>query len=174
MKAVLPQTFFNRDATTVAKELIGCYLVTPRGRFMITETEAYDGCEDLACHASKGRTPRTEVMYGEGGHIYTYLIYGMYWMLNIITGPKDYPAGVLIRGIEGVNGPGRVTMKLGIDKSFYGKKLGKETGLWIEEGEKIPDNRIEATARIGVDYAGPIWAKKEWRFVLRSLADETS
>jgi DNA-3-methyladenine glycosylase len=167
MNKILPQTFWNRDVKKVAEDLIGCYLVRDGERYMITETEAYDGCDDLACHAAKGRTPRTEVMYGEGGHIYTYLIYGMYWMLNIVAGEKDYPAGVLIRGIEGVSGPGRVTKKLKIDKSFYGKKLGKEIGLWIEEGEKIPKSKIKKTARIGVDYAGPIWAKKEWRFVLR-------
>lgn len=167
MNTPLPQSFFNRDVKKVAEELLGCYLVTKNGRHMITETEAYDGCDDLACHASKGRTTRTEVMYGEAGHIYTYLIYGMYWMLNIVTGQKDYPAAVLIRGVEGINGPGRVTKKLGINKNFYGKKLGKETGLWIEAGEKIPKNRIEKTARVGVDYAGPIWAKKEWRFVIK-------
>jgi DNA-3-methyladenine glycosylase len=167
MNQILPQSFFNRDVKKVAEELLGCYLVRDGERHIITETEAYDGCEDLACHASKGRTPRTEVMYGEAGHIYTYLIYGMYWMLNIITGPKGYPAGVLIRGIDGVSGPGRVSKKLAIDKNFYGKKLGKETGLWIEKGEKIPKDKIEKTARVGVDYAGPIWAKKEWRFVVK-------
>lgn len=167
MNKILPHSFFQRNVVKVAEDLIGCYLVRDGERYMITETEAYDGCDDLACHASKGRTPRTEVMYGEGGHIYTYLIYGMYWMLNIITGPKDYPAGVLIRGIEGIHGPGRVTKKLKINRSFYGKKLSKETGLWIEKGEKIPKNKIEKTARVGVDYAGPIWAKKEWRFVLK-------
>lgn len=167
MNRILPQSFFNRDVKKVAEDLIGCYLVRDGKRYMITETEAYDGCDDLACHASKGRTPRTEVMYGEGGHIYTYLIYGMYWMLNIITGPKNYPAGVLIRGIENIHGPGRVTKKLKIDKGFYGKKLSKETGLWIEKGIKIPKNKIAKSTRIGVDYAGPVWAKKEWRFLLR-------
>ena len=167
MNKPLPQSFFNRPVVTVAKDLIGCYLVRNDERHMITETEAYDGCDDLACHASKGRTKRTEVMFGPPGHMYVYLIYGMYWMLNIITGKEGYPAGVLIRGIEKVSGPGRVTKKLGITGALHGKKLGEESGVWIEEGIKIPKNKIEKTARIGVDYAGPIWAKKEWRFVLK-------
>ncbi len=171
MNRRLPHSFFNRPVVDVANDLIGCYLVRAidgkEERYMITETEAYDGCEDLACHASKGRTARTEIMFGEAGHIYIYLIYGMYWMLNIVTGEKNYPAAVLIRGVEGVNGPGRLTKKLQINKSLNGKKLGIETGLWIEAGEKIPKSRIEKSARVGVDYAGPIWAKKEWRFVLK-------
>jgi DNA-3-methyladenine glycosylase len=167
MKTVLPQSFFNRNVLKVAENLLGCYLVREGQRSMITETEAYDGCDDLACHASKGRTKRTEIMFGEAGRMYIYLIYGMYWMLNIVTGPKDHAAAVLIRGIEEANGPGKLTKKLKITGKLNGKKLGSASGIWIERGKKIPKNKIEKTARIGVDYAGPNCAKKEWRIVLK-------
>ena len=104
MKKPLSQSFFNRHVLKVAYELIGCYLVrkieNKIERYMITETEAYDGLEDLACHASKGRTKRTEIMFGPAGHAYIYFVYGIHWMLNITTGPVDYPAAVLIRGID--------------------------------------------------------------------------
>ncbi len=172
MNRILTQSFFQRNVVEVAEDLIGCYLVreidNKEERYVITETEAYDGCEDLACHASKGRTTRTEVMFGEAGHIYIYLIYGMYWMLNIVTGEKDYPAAVLIRGVEDVNGPGRLTKRLQINKNLNGKALGKESGLWIEKSDKDLVRTIEKSARVGVDYAGPIWAKKEWRFILKN------
>jgi DNA-3-methyladenine glycosylase len=167
---ILQPTFFNRSSLTVARELLGCYLVREINgkieRYMITETEAYDGEKDLACHASKGRTPRTEVLYGAPAHFYVYLVYGMYWMLNVVTGPKDYPAGVLIRGVEGASGPGRLTKKLRITGTLMGKPAQKSSGLWFEMGEKIPAKRIQKTVRVGIDYAGPVWAKKEWRFVI--------
>ncbi len=134
---------------------------------MITETEAYDGEKDLACHASKGRTGRTDIMFGPAGYIYIYLIYGMYWMLNIVTGKEGHAASVLIRGVENVHGPGRVTKLLQITNKLNKKELGKESGLWIEAREtKITSSKIKKTKRIGVDYAGPIWAEKEYRFVL--------
>ena len=168
MNTLLPQSFFNRSAVVVARELLGCYLVRKNERYLITEAEAYEGHDDLASHASRGRTVRTEIMFGHPGFIYIYLIYGMYWMLNIVTGEKGHPAAVLIRGVEGISGPGKLTKKLGITKSLNGKKLGKESGLWIEKGlRKIPAKNIEKTARIGVDHAGPVWAKKEWRFVIK-------
>ena len=118
MSQVLKQEFFNRDTVQIAEDLIGCFWVREQNgiseKYMITETEAYDGIEDKACHASKGRTKRTEVMFGPSGHLYVYLVYGMHWMMNIVTGPTDYPAAVLIRGVEGTIGPGRVTKKLKI------------------------------------------------------------
>ncbi len=170
-KNPLPHSFFNRPVLEVAQDLIGCYLVRKRRnkieKYMITETEAYDGHLDLACHASKGRTKRTEIMFGEAGHAYVYFVYGMHWMLNIVTGPKDYPAAVLIRGIENLHGPARVTKKLGIAGILNGKKLGRSTGLWVEKSDKaIAKNSIKRTPRIGVDYAGPTWSKKKYRFVL--------
>ncbi len=167
---ILPYSSFNRPVTKVAEDLIGCHLVRKIGKstekFLITETEAYDGEKDLACHASKGRTKRTEVMFSDAGHIYIYLIYGMYWMLNIVTGPKDYAAAVLIRGIEGASGPGKLTRKLKVDKKLNGKLLGKEGGLWIEPRDLNFNGKIIKSPRVGVDYAGPIWSKKNWRFIL--------
>jgi DNA-3-methyladenine glycosylase len=98
----------------------------------IVETEAYEGIHDLASHSSKGRASRTEVMFGPAGCVYVYRIYGLHWMLNVVTGPESEAAAVLIRGFEGLNGPGRVTAALGIDASFYGKEARPETGLWFE------------------------------------------
>ena len=134
---------------------------------MITEVEAYDGERDLACHAAKGRTARTEILYGAAGHWYVYLCYGMHEMLNLVVGPSDWPAAVLIRGVEGVVGPGRLTKALGIDRRLNARAVRPETGLWIEDRRTPESNRrIGATPRIGVDYAGKIWAAKRWRFIL--------
>lgn len=167
---ILSRNFFNHPTLTVAKELIGAYLVRETDgqieRHMITETEAYDGPQDLACHAARGRrTKRTEVLFGEAGIIYIYFTYGMHWLLNIVTGPKEFPAAVLIRGIDGTNGPARLTKKLRLDGTFHGKALGKETGLWIEKSANVNEKLIQATPRIGIDYSGPIWSKKKYRFV---------
>lgn len=167
----LPFSFFNRSAIDAAHDLLGSYLVRKIDgkieRHMITETEAYEGPLDQASHAFRGRTKRTEIMFGPPGYIYVYLIYGMYSMLNVVTGPKDHPAAVLIRGIKGCNGPGRLTKKLSIDRELNGKILGPESNLWIEAGEKIDEKRIIKTPRVGIDYAGPIWSQKEYRFVLQ-------
>lgn len=167
----IPYSFFNRPSLTVARELIGCHLVRRHHskieRYMITETEAYTGPHDLACHASRGETPRTTIMFRSAGHIYVYFTYGMHWLLNIVTGPIGYPAAVLIRGIEGATGPARLTKKLGISKMENGKMLGTAAGLWVEESRApIPPRRIKRTPRIGVAYAGEIWANKKYRFVL--------
>jgi DNA-3-methyladenine glycosylase len=168
---ILPHSFFQRKTLIVAKDLLGKYLVRNIDgkivREKITEVEAYIGPHDLASHSSKGRTKRTEAMHASGGTIYVYFIYGMYHMLNIVTETKDYPAGILIRGTEKVSGPGRVAREFKIDKNLYGKPLGKITGLWIEEGEKISPKDILKTPRIGIDYAGA-WAKKPYRFVLKA------
>jgi DNA-3-methyladenine glycosylase len=169
---MLTLAFFNRPTIKVAEDLIGCSLARKHGRqierFMITETEAYDGWKDKASHASRGKTKRNEIMFDSAGHIYVYFTYGMHWMLNIVTGPKNYPAAVLIRGVKGSRGPALLTKKLGIDGKLNGKKLGRASGLWIERPtKKIPQNMIKRTARIGVDYAGPLWAKKKWRFIAK-------
>ncbi len=115
----LSRDFFTRDVLVVAPELVGKSMAvnlpgSAAVRYMITEVEAYRGSEDLACHASKGRTPRTEIMYSNGGHLYIYLIYGMYWMLNVVTGEENNPQAVLIRGLKEFKGPGRLTKSLGI------------------------------------------------------------
>ncbi len=156
----------------VGQELLGKYLVRQVGGVvdarMIVETEAYDGPNDKACHAYKGRTPRTDVMFGEAGHWYVYFVYGMHHMLNIVTGPVGYPAAVLIRGVEKINGPGRITKHLSIYKDLNTKKAVRESGLWIEDrGVIIDPARILRTPRIGVAYAGE-WAQKPYRFVVHT------
>jgi DNA-3-methyladenine glycosylase len=160
-----------RDTPGLARWLLGKRLVRTRGgeaaAYAITEVEAYDGERDLACHASKGRTARTEVMYGAGGVWYVYFVYGMHHMLNLVTGPEGRPAAVLIRGLEGVSGPGRLTKALGIDLTMNRRPMAPGTGLHLEDwNEEIPRRRIRSGPRIGVDYAGPIWAAKRWRFYL--------
>lgn len=167
----LSTDFFTRDVLEVAPGLIGKTLVRKSGnekiqKHLITEVEAYRGSDDLACHASKGRTPRTEVMFGNGGQVYVYLIYGMYWMLNFVTAKEGVPQAVLIRGIEGFDGPGKLTKALNIDKSFYGEKLISSDKLWVEKGIVNPE--FETTPRIGIDYAGEIWKNKPWRYVLKT------
>jgi len=165
----LSNNFYKQDALTVAQRLLGKILVRCREdgtvtRHIITETEAYLGEEDLACHASKGRTKRTEIMYSDGGHVYVYLIYGMYWMLNIVTGIEDNPQAVLIRGIDKLVGSGKVGRELKMDKSYYGENLMDSNRIWIENA---PDNSNFKTApRIGIDYAGAEWKDKPWRFIL--------
>ncbi len=166
---MLEKNFFRRDALTVAPDLLGKVLVREKNgeeiRFVIMEVEAYDGEEDSACHASRGRTPRTEAMYGPAGFWYVYLVYGMHYMLNITTGEEGYPSAVLIRGAREVTGPGRLTRALSVDASFNAKEASKDTGLWIEEGTISPSlGEVEKTPRIGVDYAGE-WASKPYRFV---------
>lgn len=169
---VLPHSFFNQDTLAVTEGLIGKVLVREINgeviRQKITEAEAYVGPYDLACHSARGRTARNEAMFAEAGTIYIYLIYGMYYMLNIVTEEKEFPAAVLIRGTDQVTGPGRLTRALSIDKSLNGKKQGLESGLWFEEGELIDPKRILRTPRIGVDYAGDFWSQQPYRFLLSS------
>lgn len=161
--------FFQRDVLDVAPELLGMQIVRDFGNglvkaYAITEVEAYRGEDDLACHASKGRTRRTEVMYANGGCLYVYLIYGMYWMLNVVTGKVNSPQAVLIRGVEGCYGPGKLTRQLQIDNSFYGEDLHTSSRIWIAGNNCNPT--IKCGPRIGVDYSGPVWAQKPWRFWL--------
>lgn len=166
----LLNTFFKRPVLDLAPELLGKTLVRKFDDgtiqyFTITEVEAYRGMEDLACHASKGRTARTEVMFHEGGKVYVYLIYGMYWMLNIVTGSEGDASAILIRGLEGISGPGRVGKALHLDKSFYGEDLSTSKRIWIEESGNKPE--LITTPRIGIDYAGEPWVSKPWRFIIK-------
>jgi len=165
-ETIIPIDFFLKDVLYVAPLLLGKYLVRKfeNGK-IITEVEAYRGEEDLACHASKGKTPRTEVMYKIGGHIYVYLIYGMYYMFNIVTGNENEPQAVLIRSTEIIQGPGRLTKTFQIDKSFNGKLLVPETKLWIENSNLQVD--FYTTPRIGIEYAKE-WKLKPWRYVAKS------
>lgn len=171
----LPRTFYNRRALVVAKELLGKVLVladdTKRRAGIIVETEAYVGQHDLAAHSSRGRTPRTEVMFGPPGHAYVYLIYGMYECMNVVTEPDGVAAAVLIRGIEPLegidpdvrtDGPGKLTRAMGITRAHNRADLLSST-LFIEEGRRVPLRMISRGPRIGVAYAG-IWADKPYRF----------
>ena len=185
---ILTADFFNRDTKLVAKELLGKVLYRQTNnvifKAVISETEAYHGIDDLACHCSKGITPRTEIMYGKPGHVYIYLIYGMYHMLNFVTMPKDFPAAVLIRGIQNLeisynkeksfekvnaktDGPGKLTRQLQIDKTLNQLLLHTQSGLWVaEENIIITDANIGTGKRIGVDYAKE-WADKPWRYFIK-------
>ncbi|MDP3934758.1 MAG: DNA-3-methyladenine glycosylase [Candidatus Giovannonibacteria bacterium] len=174
---LISQKFFNRAAEKVARELLGKFLCRQQlGNrvpkcLMITEVEAYDGFKDKASHAHRGKTTRNFPMFGPAGRWYVYFTYGMHWMLNIVTGPQNYPAAVLIRGVENINGPGRITKFLKINKRFNAKKADKKTGLWIAapSGRASPRKygagkfKIKRASRVGVDYAGK-WAKKLLRF----------
>ena len=177
----LNKRFFERPTLIVAKDLLGKYLVRRLNgkikRFMITEVEAYNGLKDKASHASRGQTERNAPMFGEAGRWYVYFTYGMHYMLNIVTGPKNYPAAVLIRTVAGINGPGRVTKQLKIDKIFNNKLAIPKTGLWIAAPTKSERAslkksflsgkiQIKNSPRIGVSYAGPVWSKKKWRFFI--------
>ncbi len=158
--------FYSQDAVTLAQQLLGKTLVRVFDdgsvrQYKITATEAYCGAEDKACHASKGRTPRTEVMFHSGGKLYVYLIYGIYWLLNVVSGVEDNPEAVLICGLDEIRGSGRVGRELKIDKSFYGEDLHTSKRIWIENGEELSD--FMAKPRVGVDYAEE-WKDKLWRF----------
>jgi DNA-3-methyladenine glycosylase len=169
---LLDQEFFARPALTVARELLGKYLVRrTRGveqAAIIHEVEAYIGPHDLACHGRFGCTPRTEVMYGPAGYWYVYLCYGIHWMLNVVTDQVGYPAAVLFRGAGEFNGPGKLTHGLRINKRLNQRSAARETGLWIEDrGEVVRRSQIERTARIGVEYA-KLWKEKPYRFLLKT------
>ncbi len=164
----IKRDFLTGDVLDLAPALLGMQIVRYDGTgnlrtFTITETEAYRGEEDLACHVSRGRTTRTEIMYREGGVLYVYLVYGMHWMLNIVTGRAEEPQAVLLRGVQGVSGPGRLTKALGIDRSYNGEDLTLSPRIWLQNsGISLP---YKTTPRIGIDYAGPVWKNKPWRFV---------
>jgi len=168
-RVIKPAEFQGRNTVALARWLLGKVLVrTARGgtiRCQITEVEAYVGEKDLACHASKGRTKRTEVMYQPGGRWYVYLCYGVHEMLNLVTGPENYPAAILIRGLDTVSGPGRLTRQLRIGREMNGATASSATGLHLEDhGIILPRRVVMAGPRIGVEYAGPEWAGKPWRF----------
>lgn len=140
---------------------------------LIVEVEAYVGPHDLACHASRGRTRRTDVLFGRPGIAYVYLIYGMYHCLNVVTEREGFPAAILIRAVEHrdapsilIDGPGRVCRAFHIDLSLNRWDLTLGEGLWLEDrGEPITDADVLTAPRIGVDYAGE-WAAKPFRFRL--------
>jgi DNA-3-methyladenine glycosylase len=179
MARKLPRSFYAREDTLlVARELIGTHLVHDDGVTRrvgrIVETEAYMGPEDLAAHSARGRTKRTEVMFGPPGHAYVYFIYGFWYCLNVVTSRKGVPHAVLLRAlepIEGISGktwgPGLLCRAMGIDRALNGTDLCADR-LWLERPRgSTPPVRIGSSPRIGVDYAGP-WAKRPWRFFDRA------
>ena len=165
----LPYSFFNRPCLEVSKDLVGKILVrkTENGeiRLRITETESYIGVSDTACHAHKGRTNRTEVMYQKAGTIYVYLCYGIHWLLNIVTGDKEDPQAVLIRACEDYAGPAKLTKKLMITGDFNRKDITGCEDFYIEddgfECEVITDKRV------GIAYASVEDQEKPWRFIMK-------
>jgi len=187
MIKVLPRSFYNRPTLTVARELIGARLVRILEGVklvgLITETEAYIGEDDLACHAKAGLTPRTAPMYGLAGHAYVYFTYGNHWMLNAVTERRGFPAAVLIRAIqplEGVEvmlerrqgrdilGPGKLTQALGIAKSENNLDLTETaSSLRIEAGVFVPDESVTIGARVGLNKTPEPWYSKPWRFLVK-------
>lgn len=167
----LTEKFFCRDVLDVAPDLLGNIIARKFDdgsikKYIICEVEAYRGEDDLACHASKGHTARTDVMYNKGGCIYVYLIYGIHWMLNIVTAEKNIPQAVLIRSIERYNGPGKLSKELQINKSFNAENVEESNRIWIEKNPNLTDKKIKLAKRIGIDYSGDIWKNKLWRFIL--------
>lgn len=160
----LPYAFYHRHALEVAPDLVGKLLVC-NGQFLrISETEAYCGVADTACHASKGRTKRTQVLYADAGTIYIYLCYGMHWMMNVITGDAEDPQGVLIRACVGAEGPGRLTKKLGITGQQNRGSILEAEGLWIaDDGFRCS---VRTDKRVGIGYASAQDQEKPWRFIL--------
>lgn len=172
MSERLKRDFYLRDINIVAEELLGKIIVRKfdtgiEKQFRISEIEMYVGEEDLACHAAKGRTKRTEVMYRKGGRVYVYLIYGIYWLLNIVTGSEDEPQAILIRSVEGIDGPGKLGKKLQLDKSFYGEDLGNSNRLWIEDDGVLCNYTTHP--RINVEYSGEFWKNKLYRYKIEKV-----
>ena len=157
----LPYEFYHRPCLEVARDLVGKVLVHNGQKLRISETEAYCGESDTACHASKGRTKRTEVMYMDAGTIYIYLCYGMHWMLNIVTGEENQPEAVLIRACVEANGPGKLTKALSITGQLNRKSI-LENELWIEDDGFCCE--IQTDKRVGIGYASQEDQDRLWRF----------
>ena len=165
----LDEAFFRQDALSVAPALAGAYICRrlPDGRVLrglITETEAYRGEEDGACHARAGRTHRTEMLYRAGGSSYVYLVYGLHWLFNVVTGMADQPQGVLIRALEKpLDGPAKWTRAFGVTGAHNGLYLPSSDEIWLEEGISRP---VRTAPRVGVDYAPEPWKSMPWRFLI--------
>ena len=177
MSSRIPQNFFANDCLVVAPALVGKLLVRrfPDGSttsLRISETEAYRGEEDTACHAHRGCTPRTEVFYRRGGTLYVYLCYGIHHLLNIVTGPEGIPQAVLIRACIDAEGPGRLTRRLHIEKEFFNRReLDGNNALWLEDdGQRF---EIIQRTRIGIGYASLEDQQRLWRFCIgQRLSDD--
>ena len=184
---ILPRDFYNRPTLQVARDLIGARLVRLLDGIklvgLITETEAYISEKDLACHAKAGITPRTQVMFGEPGHAYVYFTYGNHWMLNAVTEREGFPAAVLIRAIQPIDGmevmsarrqgrdtfgPGKLCQAMGITKSENGAELTETaSGLWVEAGVQVPNSLVTKSPRVGLNNTPEPWLSKPWRFLVK-------
>ncbi len=184
---VLPLSFYNRPTLTVARELLGARLVRilngQKLVGLISETEAYIGETDLACHAKAGLTLRTAPMFGPPGHAYVYFTYGNHWMLNVVTEKEGFPAAVLIRAIQPIEGievmmerrqgrdtlgPGKLTQALGITKSENNVDLTETNpSLWIEAGQFVPNKSVTIGPRVGLNKTPEPWLSKPWRFLVK-------
>ncbi|MDE5741800.1 MAG: DNA-3-methyladenine glycosylase [Oscillospiraceae bacterium] len=170
MNKILAEKFFHRDVLEVAPDLVGKLIVrtfedgddSSEISLRITEAEAYRGEEDTACHASKGKTERTKILYDKAGTIYVYLCYGMHWLMNAVTGDEGQPQAVLFRACQLYDGPAKLTKKLGIDKSFNGESFFGNPRIRIEDDGYRPE--IETLPRVGIDYATPEYRDILWRF----------
>lgn len=173
----LPASYFQKDCLFLAQNLIGKTLARRFEdgtilRRKIIETEAYIGEEDKASHARMGKTNRNQIMYEAGGTVYMYLIYGAHWMLNIVSGKEGNPEAILVRGVEGCSGPGRVGKLYGLNRDFYGEDLTSSPRLWIEDSHL--EGSISSTPRIGIDYAESPWKEMPWRFIWKGEEGETA
>lgn len=161
----LPYEFYHRPCDAVARDLVGKVIVRGDIRLRITETEVYWGEGDTACHAHKGRTKRTEVLYADAGTIYVYLCYGIHWLLNIVTGDADDPQAVLIRACAEAPGPGKLTKRLGITGEYNRKSILETADFWIEDdGFRCC---FETAPRVGIGYASEEDQARLWRFVMK-------
>jgi DNA-3-methyladenine glycosylase len=160
----LPYEFYHRPCDVVARELVGKVIVRGDMRLRISETEVYWGESDTACHASKGKTRRAQVLWADAGTIYVYLCYGMHWLLNIVTGDENDPQAVLIRACAEAPGPGKLTKALGITGEYNRQSILETADLWIEDdGFRCG---IQTAPRVGIGYASPEDQARLWRFVM--------
>lgn len=164
----LDKEYYQQPATVLAPDLIGKLLCRKVAgeviRYRITETECYYSENDTACHASKGKTERTKVLYAQGGIAYVYLCYGMHSLFNVVTGEEGFPEAVLIRGVEGYNGPGKLTKALHIDRTLNEENMITSEELWIEDDGGRP--AYYAAKRVGIDYAKENDRNLLWRYII--------
>ncbi|MGE5223821.1 MAG: DNA-3-methyladenine glycosylase [Omnitrophica WOR_2 bacterium] len=190
LPARLDRQFYEQPALAVARQLLGMRLVRledgRRIAGILTETEAYSGESDLGCHARAGRTPRTQVLYGQPGHAYIYFTYGMHWMLNFVAEPEDAPAAVLVRAVQPVegldiiagrrngrppvdwtNGPAKLCQAFDIDGRLNGIDVcSPESVIFVEKEQPVPDSSVTITARVGLNSVPEPWKSIPWRFFI--------
>ena len=170
MNKRLTKEDYTKDILDLAPHIIGKLLVRRYNdgrvkKYRINEIEIYNGEEDTACHARIGKTPRTKTLYKEGGITYIYLCYGIHYLLNIVTGKKDHPEAILIRGVEGLSGPGKVSKELKITKELHEKDLTTSNYLWLEDDSY--QAKFIRDKRIGIDYATKKYREIKWRYILK-------